>query len=57
MKLLKKLLCAAVMTGAMASSAYAAKGTINMGTMSWEDLTPITYVTKNILEKAGYDVK
>ncbi|MFT0531348.1 glycine betaine ABC transporter substrate-binding protein [Castellaniella hirudinis] len=57
MKLFKKILCAATLAGAMVSSAHAAKATIAMGTMSWEDLTPITYITKNLLEKAGYDVK
>ncbi len=57
MNIFKKLLCAAAMAGAMASSAHAAKETITMGTMSWEDLTPITYITKHVLEDAGYDVK
>ena len=28
-----------------------------MGTMSWEDLTPITGITKKVLEDAGYTVK
>ncbi|RFB79946.1 glycine/betaine ABC transporter substrate-binding protein [Methylovirgula sp. 4M-Z18] len=31
--------------------------TIEMGTLSWEDLTPITGVTKKVLEDAGYKVK
>ena len=28
-----------------------------MGTMSWEDLTPITGITKKVLEDAGYTVE
>ncbi len=28
-----------------------------MGTLSWEDLTPITGITKKVLEDAGYTVK
>lgn len=31
--------------------------TIRMGTMSWEDLTPITGITKKVLEDAGYTVE
>lgn len=31
--------------------------TIKIGTMSWEDLTPITGITKRILEQAGYTVE
>ncbi|GGE22391.1 glycine/betaine ABC transporter [Aureimonas endophytica] len=31
--------------------------TIKIGTMSWEDLTPITGITKAVLEKAGYKVE
>jgi len=31
--------------------------TIHMGTMSWEDLTPITYVTKAVLESQGFTVE
>ena len=36
---------------------YAEDKTIRMGTMSWEDLTPITGITKKMLEDAGYTVK
>lgn len=36
---------------------HAQDKTIRMGTMSWEDLTPITGITKKMLEDAGYTVK
>lgn len=40
------------------TTAYADEDkTISMGTMSWEDLTPITGITKKVLEDAGYTVK
>lgn len=31
--------------------------TVTIGTMSWEDLTPITGITKKVLEDSGYTVK
>lgn len=31
--------------------------TIRMGTMSWEDVTPLTAITKKVLEDAGYKVE
>lgn len=31
--------------------------TITIGTMSWEDLTPITGITKTVLEQQGYTVE
>jgi glycine betaine/proline transport system substrate-binding protein len=31
--------------------------TITMGTMTWEDLTPITGITKSVLESKGYTVE
>lgn len=43
--------------GVAAGSAHAADKTIRMGTMSWEDLTPITGITKKVLEDAGYTVE
>lgn len=43
--------------GAAALPAHAEDKTISMGTMSWEDLTPITGITKKVLEDAGYTVK
>ncbi|TSD83901.1 glycine betaine ABC transporter substrate-binding protein [Mycobacterium sp. KBS0706] len=36
--------------------AQAQEKTIKMGTLSWEDLTPITGITKKVLEDAGYTV-
>ena len=58
MKTLWKALCAAAMVGmTMISPARAEDKTITMGTMSWEDLTPITGITKKVLEDAGYTVK
>lgn len=58
MKTLWKALCAAAMVGmTMVSPARAEDKTITVGTMSWEDLTPITGITKKVLEDAGYTVK
>jgi glycine betaine/proline transport system substrate-binding protein len=45
------------MVGATILSAHAEEKTITMGTMSWEDLTPITGITKKVLEDKGYTVK
>ncbi|KWF83863.1 glycine/betaine ABC transporter, partial [Burkholderia cepacia] len=33
------------------------KTVIKLGTMGWEDLMPITLITKRLLEKEGYQVK
>lgn len=57
MKALWKALCAAAMVGMTVIPAKAEEKTITMGTMSWEDLTPITGITKKVLEDAGYAVK
>lgn len=57
MKALWKALCAAAMVGMTAFSAHAEEKSITVGTMSWEDLTPITGITKKVLEDAGYTVK
>lgn len=57
MKALWKALCAAAMVGMTMLSAHAQEKTISMGTLSWEDLTPITGITKKVLEDAGYTVK
>lgn len=57
MKTLWKALCAAAMFGMTMATAHAEEKTINMGTLSWEDLTPITGITKKVLEDAGYTVK
>lgn len=52
-----KTLCAVAMAGMTLFSAHAEEKSITMGTMSWDDLTPITAVTKKVLEDAGYTVK
>lgn len=57
MKILWKALCAAAMVGMTMVSARAEEKSITLGTMSWEDLTPITGITKKVLEDAGYSVK
>jgi glycine betaine/proline transport system substrate-binding protein len=57
MRTLWKALCAAAMVGMTMLSAQAEEKTITVGTMSWEDLTPITGITKKVLEDAGYTVK
>ncbi|MBX5241939.1 glycine betaine ABC transporter substrate-binding protein [Rhizobium sp. NLR22b] len=57
MKTLWKAFCAAAMIGMTVMSAHAEEKTITIGTMSWEDLTPITGITKKVLEDSGYTVK
>ncbi|WP_353142932.1 glycine betaine ABC transporter substrate-binding protein [Paracoccus sp. (in: a-proteobacteria)] len=57
MKAVWKALCAAVMVGMTALPGMAQDKTIKMGTMSWEDLTPITGITKKVLEDKGYTVE
>src|SRR5699024_2215694 len=57
MKILFKLLCAAMILGATTMPGFAANKTIKMGTMTWEDLVPITKITKRVLEDKGYDVE
>ena len=56
MKAIFKALCAATLLGISILPAQAQEKTIEMGTMSWEDLTPITGITKKVLEDAGYTV-
>lgn len=57
MKKIWKSLCAVAVVGMMSVSVHAEEKTITLGTMSWEDLTPITGITKKTLESAGYTVK
>lgn len=52
-----KAVCAVALAGVTMMSAHAEEKTITMGTMSWDDLTPIAAVTKKVLEDAGYTVK
>jgi len=54
--LLRAALGALAILGMVAGSGHAQE-TINMGTMAWEDLTPITGITKKVLEDAGYAVE
>ena len=49
-------IAATLMAAYMAAPAMAEDMTIKMGTMGWEDLTPITGITKKVLEDAGYKV-
>ena len=56
-KLLGAALGALAMLGMAAGSGHGEETTIHMGTMSWEDLTPITGITKKVLEDAGYTVE
>lgn len=56
MKAVFKALCAAAFVGLSMLPAHADEKTIEMGTMSWEDLTPITGITKKVLEDAGFTV-
>lgn len=53
-----KAICgAALVAMTMVSTAHAEDKSIVMGTMSWEDLVPITEITKKVLEDKGYSVK
>lgn len=56
MKTIWKTLCAVALVGLSMLPAQAQEKTIKMGTLSWEDLTPITGITKKVLEDAGYTV-
>lgn len=57
MKTLLKLVSIVFICGAVALPGYAAEKTIKMGTMTWPDLTPITGITKHVLEDLGYEVE
>src|SRR5574337_477814 len=59
MKLIKKALAAmaALGLGLSVLSAHAEDKTIKLGTMSWEDILPITGVAKKALEDKGYKVE
>lgn len=53
-----KSLCVVALAGMTTLSAQAQESkSITMGTLSWEDLTPITGITKKALEDQGYTVK
>jgi glycine betaine/proline transport system substrate-binding protein len=57
MKKLWNALCAVSLAGMTLFSAHAQEKIISMGTLSWEDLTPITGITKKVLEDSGFTVK
>lgn len=57
MKAIWNTLCAVALVGMSIMPAQAADKTIKMGTLAWEDLTPITGITKKVLEDAGYSVR
>ncbi|KGU82537.1 glycine/betaine ABC transporter [Pseudomonas mediterranea] len=57
MKKIWKAVCAVAMLGMAMMPVHAEEKTITMGTLSWEDLTPITGITKKVLEDSGYTVK
>lgn len=57
MKRFWKTMCAVALVGMAVFSAHAEEKNISMGTLSWEDLTPITGITKKVLEDQGYTVK
>jgi glycine betaine/proline transport system substrate-binding protein len=55
--LLRAALGAFAIMGMATGSGHTQDKTIQMGTVSWEDLTPITGITKKVLEDAGYTVE
>lgn len=57
MKKMWKALCAATLATMVMLPVHAEEKTITMGTLSWEDLTPITGITKKVLEDSGYTMK
>jgi glycine betaine/proline transport system substrate-binding protein len=58
MRTLLNTLGAIAVTATLAIPALAEDAkVIHMGTMSWEDLTPITGITKKVLEDKGFTVK
>lgn len=54
---LGKALGTIAVLGLATVSSYAQDNVVKIGTMSWEDLTPITGITKSVLESAGYKVE
>jgi glycine betaine/proline transport system substrate-binding protein len=55
--LLRAAIGALAMLGMASGASQAQEKTIHIGTMSWEDLTPITGITKKVLEDAGFKVE
>lgn len=52
-----KTLCAVAALAATALPGWAQDNVIKMGTLSWEDLTPITGITRKVLEDKGFTVE
>lgn len=52
-----KTLCAVAALAVTALPGWAQDNVIKMGTLSWEDLTPITGITKKVLEDKGFTVE
>ena len=57
MKKIWKAICAVAVAGLLSGPVQAEEKNIVMGTMTWENLTPITGITKKVLEDSGYTVK
>jgi glycine betaine/proline transport system substrate-binding protein len=57
MKTTRRMLFAAAALCMAVLPARAEEKSFTMGTMAWEDLTPITAITKKVLEDQGYKVK
>lgn len=57
MRKIMTTLGATVIAATLAAPVLSQDKTITMGTMSWEDLTPITGITRQVLEDKGYTVK
>ncbi|RJL20576.1 glycine betaine ABC transporter substrate-binding protein [Paracoccus siganidrum] len=57
MRRLFKAVLAGVLALGLASPVLAQDKVIKMGTMAWEDVTPITGITKKVLEEKGFTVE
>lgn len=57
MRTIVKLFAAAALAFASVVSAQAQEKVVKMGSMGWEDLMPISLITKKFLEKEGYKVE
>lgn len=57
MRKIIQTLGATALAATLAAPVMAQDKTITIGTMSWEDLTPITGITKTVLEQQGYTVE
>lgn len=57
MKSVWKTLCAVAALAVTTLPGWAQDNVIKMGTLSWEDLTPITGITKKVLEDKGFTVE